>query len=145
MFKKITAAFAGTVAGLALLFVPSVSATTQATDDCLRVAEADRPLCARVKAQHAYGASFGSGGWTEPNGRVLVHDITHQGYTKAEMRDALKAEALSYRTWVTAVQVNMDAIVDFCGNTDGQWVISFRDADGKPGGVKMTKKRLVCA
>jgi hypothetical protein len=146
MMKKIIAAFAGAAAGLAVLFAPAAQGATTA-DDCLRVAKDARPLCYKVKAQHAYGAAYTDGNtyWSVPGGRALVHEITHQGYSQWEMKDALRAAAAEYRDWVTAVPVNMDAIVKKCGNTDGQWVVSFKDEDGKPGGVKLTYKRIVCA
>lgn len=138
-------AFAGITAGLLTLFGINAEAATRPADDCQRVATADRTLCHRVQLQHPYGAAYGDGGWSAPNGRALVREITRQGWTKREMHDALKGEASNYRLWVTAVPVNMDDIVRKCGNTDGRWVVSFRDEDGKPGGVKLTLKRIICA
>lgn len=147
MRNSLKMAFAGITAGMLALF--GITAQADATDtlpaDCHRVATADRTLCHRVYLQHPYGAAYGSGGWSAPNGKALVREITHQGYTKAEMHDALVAEASNYRLWVTAVPVNMDDIKLKCGSKGGAWVIDLRDEDGKPGGVKLTRKRVVCA
>lgn len=147
MRNKIGFAFAGITAGLITLFTATTSASGAPThrNDCDIVRKADRLLCERVKLQHPYGAAYGDGGWSAPGGKVIVHEITHQGLTAREMHDYLVMEADDYRLWVTGVPVNMDDIVRKCGNTDGQWVVGFRDEDGKPGGVKLTVKKIRCA
>lgn len=144
--RKIFTAFVGIGTGLLMLFTPSAQATVTA-DDCTRVAVADRALCASVKKQHTYGAYYGdnSAKWTVPNGKVLVYEITHQGFTKAELHASLVGTAREYRDWVTAVPVNMDAMVRKCGNHDGRWVVEYRDEDGRPGGTKLTYAHIVCA
>jgi hypothetical protein len=116
-------------------------------NDCTRVATADRTLCRKVQLQHPYGRTFDGkrqGAWTDPSGKVLVHRITHGGYTKRQMHDQLAAEASDYQFNVTAVPVSMDAIVQECGDTKGAWAVSFVDADGKPGGTQLTYKRVIC-
>lgn len=155
-------AFAGITVGLAAVFgvsaqasIPQAPAPVAAVkraphnhaSDCRLVAEADRKLCAQVQAQHSYGAYYGDphAYWSNPNGRALVHELTHDGMSKGAMHTALVGYAREYREWVTAVPVNMDAMVKRCGNTDGQWVVSYRDEDGKPGGLKLTYARIVCA
>jgi hypothetical protein len=144
--RKILAAIAGIGTGLLMLFAPSASGASGA-DDCARVAPADRKLCGMVKRQHSYGAYYGDphAYWSVPDGRTLVHELTHQGMTKAEMHAGLRGMAKEYQEYVTHVTVNMDALVKKCGNTDGQWVIGYRDEDGRPGGTKLTYKRIVCA
>lgn len=147
--SRLTLAFAGITAGFVALFGFSAEAASPHShaSDCKRVAEADRALCRQVQAQHSYGAYYGDPNayWSVPAGPVIVHELTHQGYTHAEMRAALHGYAAEYRKWVTAVPVNMDVMVKRCGNTDGQWVVSYRDEDGKPGGLKLTYARIVCA
>lgn len=142
--RKFLLAFAGITTGLVTLFTATATAAPAHRSDCALVATADRTLCQRVSLQHAYGAAYGDGGWSSPNGKVLVHEVTHQGYTRQEMHDALVGEAHDYRMWVTAVPVNMDEIIRKCGNTDGQWVVRFKDEDGKPGGRKLTQKFIDC-
>ena len=151
---KLTAgiAFAGITAGFLTLFAFQAEAASPRAphnhaSDCGRVAKADRKLCAQIQAQHSYGAYYGNPNayWSNPNGRVLVHELTHDDLSQAEMHAALKGYAAEYREWVTAVPVNMDAMVKKCGNTDGQWVVSYHDEDGKPGGLKLTYARIVCA
>lgn len=160
--SRLTLAFAGITAGFVALFGFSAEAASPQdaapvvtvkraphnhASDCRLVAKADRKLCAQVQAQHSYGAYYGDPNayWSVPAGPVIVHELTHQGYTHAEMRAALRGYAREYREWVTAVPVSMDAMVKKCGNTDGQWVVSYHDEDGKPGGTKLTYKRIVCA
>lgn len=143
MRKIIAAAFAGITLAAAALWAPTAEATDTASADCRRVATADRTLCHRVELQHPYGASYGDGGWTAPNGKAIVHEITHQGLTKTEMHDYLIAEAGNYRQWVTAVPVNMDEITRKCGKPAdhaGAWVVSFV----KLSGVWATRKHVVC-
>lgn len=147
MKKIIVPAVATILAGFAFLFAPTADAAAK-PDDCLRVAKADRTLCRRVQLQHPYGRTFdGSryGAWSDPSGKALVKEITHSGYTKREMHDELVGEASDYRFNVTAVPVDVDVIKSECGNTDGMWAVSFVDADGKPGGTKLTYVRVVCA
>lgn len=148
MIKKTFAvAFAGILAGVGILFAPTADAAAK-PDDCHRVATADRTLCRLVQLQHPYGRSFDGtryGAWSNPSGKALVKEITHSGYTKREMHDELAGEASQYRLTVTAVPVDMDAIKRTCGNTDGYWAVQFVDADGKPGGTKLTYKHVVCA
>jgi hypothetical protein len=145
-------AFAGVTAGMLALFGITASADASPakhshTSDCKRVAARDYALCRRVQLQHAYGVVNPDGSSVStPNGRVIVHEITHDGLpTDAEMRAGLQGAALDYRAAVTAVTVNMDAMVRKCGNPDGRWVVQYRDEDGKPGGVTLTLKRIVCA
>ena len=146
----ITVAFAGITAGLLALFGVSAEASTpRAHDhaaDCRLVAAADRALCKRVQTFHSYGSYSGDqhAYWTVPSGIVNVHELTHDDLTKAEMHAGLKGYEKEYREYVTAVPVNMDSMVNKCGNTDGRWVISYRDEDGKPGGTELTYKRIVC-
>lgn len=147
MFKKITAAFVGLATGLASLLLASSGQASAKGGDCDRVASADRSVCRSVLGQHAYG-------WTDRNGnpmnwvvsgKVLVREITHQGLSKPEMGDALRAEARSYRDHVTAVKFNTDWMRKVCGNTDGMGAVTFVDEDGKPGGRKYTWARIICA
>jgi hypothetical protein len=151
MFNRIGMAFAGITAGLITTFTATTSAqgATSAhhhSADCKIVAAADRALCLDVQRQHAYGWVNDDGAQIlNPNGRALVHEITHDGMSKTQMHRALKATAAEYRDHVTAVKVNMDAIVRVCGNTDGRWIISFVDEDGMPGGLKLTRKTVDCA
>lgn len=141
------------LAGFAALFMPSAGAapTTHhkyAADCRVFPAGSWQRLCRQVQLQHPYGATFdgqSAGAWSEPNGYAIVHEITHQGWTMPEMKGNLKGEADSYKTWVTGVTVNMNHIVEVCGNTDGQWAVQFIDEDGKPGGRKLTWKHIVCA
>ena len=145
--RKIIATLGVSLTAVAFLHAAG-NATASPKADCDRVASADRKLCKAVRAQHAYGAFYDNdfdASWSNPNGRALVHEITHDGLSKAQMHDALTAYAAEYRQYVTAVQVNMDVMVKRCGNTDGQWIIGYRDEDGKPGGTKLTYKRIVCA
>ncbi len=146
MLKKITAAVVAIGAGLSLLIAPTAHSAAE-PDDCQLVARTDVKLCRTVQAQHAYGAinDNGHGAWSAPNGRALVREITHQGLSKAEMRNYLQGEARNYRRHVTAVPVNMDTIVKRCGNTDGYWKVQLIDEDNKPGGRKLTIRTIVCA
>lgn len=147
MIKRITTALAAIALLLGVAYVPTaLGATTP--DDCTRVATADRTLCRKVQLQHAYGRTYDGkrqGAWTNPSGKTLVHRITHGGFTKRQMHEQLAAEASDYRFNVTAVPVDMDNITWHCGNTDGQVVLSFVDADGKPGGTKLTYLHFDCA
>lgn len=139
-FAAITAAFGV----LAAIFMPTAEAIPKG--DCGRVAAADRALCRNVRAQHAYGWTDERGNpmsWT-PNGRVVVREITHQGYTKAEMRDALKGAARDYRDHVTQIKIDSDMIMEQCGS-DGAGLVTFVDEDGKPGGRKYTWTHISCA
>ncbi len=145
--KKIISAV---VASLALLGSAVASASADGVPpsaDCKRVATADRTLCHRVELQHPYGRSFDgtrNGALIVPPGKKLVHEITHAGLSKRGMHDGLVQETDAYRFNVTAVPVDTDAIVRTCGNADGAWVVQFIDADGKPGGVQLTYKHVIC-
>lgn len=153
--RKTGITFVALTSALVALFTATTSAEGAQRPahrpDCSLVAKADRSLCGRVQRQHAYGAFLSTdprtevSGWSAPNGRALVHEITHQGLTKTEMHSYLTGEAATYREWVTAVPVNMDAIVRKCGNTDGEWIVRFQDEDGKPGGRKQTRRFIRCA
>lgn len=146
MFKRIIAALTAAVSLSALTVTVAAGASTP--DDCTRVATADRTLCQKVKLQNPYGRTYDGkrqGAWTDPSGKTLVHRITHSGYTKRQMHEQLAGEASDYKLNVTAVPVNMDNITWQCGNTDGQVVLSFVDADGKPGGTKLTYLHFDCA
>lgn len=117
------------------------TATVRPVGDCKRVAAADVKVCNAVLTQHAYGKiNNGGGSWSAPNGRVIVKDITHQGLTKIEMGDYLRAERRNYVDNVTAVKVNMDKL----RSSDCQWIISLVDEDHKPGGRKLTKITQDC-
>lgn len=145
--RKIIGLIGATLTAVALLHSSS-NATAVPANDCDRVTVADRKLCKSVQGQHSYGAYYFNdfdATWSTPNGRVLVREITHDGLTKAEMHAALVAYAAEYREYVTHVTVNMDAMVKKCGNTDGQWVTSYVDEDGRDGGTKLTYRRIVCA
>lgn len=116
--KKIVAAFAGSLMGLAILFAPSAQGASK-PDDCNRVAASDRALCRVVKAQAAYAYATPSGLAFVVNGRLLVKEITHQGLTKAEMRSYLRGEALSYAQHVTgarSVAVDMGSVRKYYGS-----------------------------
>lgn len=153
----ITLAFAGISAGLLALFGVQAQASTPRTHnhatDCKIVAPADRALCKRVQTFHSYGSYDGNqhAYWSVDSGTVNVHELTHDGLTKAEMHAALVGYSREYAAYVTAVPVNMDSMVRKCGNTDGRWVVSYRDEDGKPQqgpkdpNTKLTYKRIVCA
>jgi hypothetical protein len=147
MRKFISLAFAGITAGMIALFGATAQASTaKVTGDCARVAKADRKLCTAILRHHSYGAVLPGGGSTfTPNGRALVHELTHQGLTKTELHAGLRAIDADYRANVTAVPVNMDALVRKCGNTDGRYVVSYQDADGHPGGLKLTHVVAQCA
>lgn len=146
MRKFISVAFAGITTGMLTLFgITAEASTPRPSGDCGRVAAADYKLCGQVQRQHPYGVAFPEGGgWSAPSGKALVREFTHQGYTKGEIHSALVGEAKSYRDNVTAVPVNMDAIVKKCGTTRGQWIVELRDEDGHRGGVKLTHKFIVC-
>lgn len=146
--RKFTAAFAGITAGFIALFTATASAegAPQHRSDCSRVAKADQPLCRVILGQQAYGWVNPDGSEIiTPRGRVLIRELTHDGLTYREMHHGVVSINREYRLHVTAVPVNMNSIVKKCGNTDGQWVVSFVDEDGKPGGVKLTKKVIDCA
>ena len=150
--RKIIAAIGAALTAVALLHAAG-NATATPANDCDRVAAADRKLCKQVQRQHSYGSYYGDqhAYWSNPNGRVLVHELTHDGMSKAAMHTALVGYAAEYRDYVTAVPANMDAMVRKCGNTDGQWVVSYKDEDGKPQqgpkdpNTKLTYSRIVCA
>lgn len=152
MFKRF-AALTAAFFGVALFVGPSADAAPIAAPhnhatDCRAFTASYQPLCRRVQLQHPYGATMDGqreGAWTEPNGYAIVHKITHSGWTAAEMQRLLKAEASDYETWVTGVRSNMDWITSTCGNTDGMIVLQFVDADGRPGGTKLTWRHVVCA
>lgn len=148
MNKRMILATAASVAALvAGTVTASAQASTTKPNDCNRVATADHLLCLKVQLQHPYGRSFDGkreNAWTEPSGKKIVYTITHSGYTKQQMHDSLKLEADEYKYNVTDVPVSMDAITFECGDTNGQWVVSFVDADGKPGGTQLTYKHIVC-
>lgn|SRR5574341_243765 len=162
--SRIALAFTGITAGFVALFGFTAEASTPQApapapvaavkraphnhaNDCKIVAAADRALCKRVQTFHAYGAWYGTpeAYWSVPSGITNVHELTHDGMTKAEMHAALARYAAEYREWVTAVPVNMDAMVRKCGNTDGRWVVEYHDEDGRPGGLKLTYAHVVCA
>ena len=148
--RTVTLALAGTLTGLAALFTPAASAlpapTPQprpgVTDHCRRAGPLNHAICHDVHAQHAYGmvSRDGTGMWSRPAGRILVGEITGQGLTWREMRDALHAERASYRAAVTHVTVNMDHLP----NTDCEYRVGFHDEDGKPGGRKLTRITVDC-
>lgn len=155
-------AFMGITSGLLALFGVNAEASTQQdpapvavvkraphnhASDCKIVAAADRALCKRVQTFHSYGSYDGDphAYWTVPSGIVNVHELTHDGLTQAEMRAVLRGYATEYREYVTAVPVNMDAMVKKCGNTDGRWVVEYHDEDGHHGGLKLTYPHIVCA
>ena len=145
---RIGRAFAGITLAMIGAFATTATADAQTstTGDCARVAPADRTLCTTVRAQHAYGWTDNQGhpqNWIA-NGRALVHEITHQGYTRGEMSDALRGAARDYRQYVTHVTFNMDEIRRRCGS-DGMGAVQFVDEDGKPGGAKYTWRRIICA
>jgi hypothetical protein len=133
MRKIIAMAFAGITLGMVALWAPTAQATSHRADDCQRVATADRALCRTVQRQHGYGWTDAAGNplnW-EPNGKALVHDITHQGLTKSEMHSYLTGEHASYREHVTAVTFNVDKIRKECGHTLGNGVVQMiRDREG---------------
>jgi hypothetical protein len=145
---RIGRTFTGITAALItayLTFTPGATAAPRTPNDCTRTAPADHTLCHTVQAQHAYGWTDRHGhpqNWNA-NGRALVHEITHQGYTKAEMHDALTGAHRDYRTYVTHVTFNMDEIRKRCGS-DGMGAVQFIDGDGRPGGDKYTWKRVIC-
>lgn len=89
----IALAFAGVLATLVL--APSAPAATK-KNDCHRVAAADYKLCQQVRRQLAYAYATEGGLNQVVGGKALVHEITHQGLTKAEMRSYLRGEALNY-------------------------------------------------
>lgn len=111
--------------------------------DCTLVAPADYRLCNTVRDQRAYGWTTDDGtplNWT-PNGRALVRDITHQGYTQSEMADALAGAHRDYRAHVTAITFNVDAITRRCGHHMGNGVVQeVKGTDGH----HYTWKRVVC-
>lgn len=143
MYKRYVAITSALV-GFAALFMPSAEASPKG--DCARVAAVDRAVCRGVQGQHAFGWTDERGNpenWT-PSGRVVVREITHQGYSKAEMRDALRAAARDYRDYVTQIKIDADMIMELCGS-DGLGAVTFVDEDGKPGGRKYMWKHIVCA
>ena len=143
MRKIIATAFAGIITVLSLLLAPTTQAAPQ-LGDCKRVAVADQPLCLTVKAQAAYAFATASGFHYRPNGKAVVREITHQGNTKREMHSALVQEAASYAAHYTrarAVVVDMGSVLKHHGS-DAQVIVGFRDADGKPGGVKRDRVQL---
>lgn len=157
----VTVAFAGITAGAMSLFALTAEASTPPpapvaavkraphnhATDCKIVAAADRALCKRVQTFHAYGSYDGNphAYWSVDSGIINVHELTHDGLTHAEMRAQLKGYDAEYREWVTAVPVNMDAMVKKCGNTDGRWIVEYRDEDGRPDGLKLTYPHIICA
>lgn len=102
-----------------------------------------RALCRAVSKQHAYGYTDNEGNpqnWV-PSGRTLVHEITHQGYTQAEMTDALIGADETYRGYVTEVTFNVDAIARECGHHRGAGeVLEVKGTDGH----RYTWKHTVC-
>lgn len=137
-YSGITAVLFGLIA---LLTAPTAQGAAK-PDDCNRVAKADRSLCQKVKAQHAYGWTDSVGNpqnWLV-NGRLLVREITHQGYTKAEMRDALQGAQRDYRAYVTDVSFNMDTITRECGHTHGAGGVQYVSEHGR----LYTWKIVVC-
>lgn len=138
-------AFAGITAGLLALFAytaPDAGATTPKTD-CTRVATTDRPLCATVRAQHAYGWTDEVGNpqnW-QANGRALVHEITHGGYSKSEMHDALTGAHRDYRAYVTDISFNLDTLRKTCGHTHGAYGVQYIKGDD---GHLYTWKQTIC-
>ena len=75
-------------------------------DDCRRVATADRALCQQVKRQLPYAYATKGGNLSQVvGGKALVHEITHQGLTKGEMRSYLRGESLAYTRHVTNARV----------------------------------------
>jgi len=144
---NIRRAFAGIGTGLIALIcatTPTAQATTTHPGDCARVTKTTQPLCRAVQAQRAYGYTDDAGNpqnWVT-NGRALVHDITHQGYTQSEMADALTAAHRDYRHYVTAVTFNVDSITRTCGHHHGAGEVQeiTNPADGHP----YTWRHIVC-
>lgn len=141
---KIIAAIGAALTAVALLYAAG-NATATPANDCDRVAAADRKLCRIVRAQHAYAFPTETGITEVASGKAIVHEITHGGLSKTEMHAGLSAATAGYQLHVTAVPVSMDWLVKRCGNTDGRWIVGYRDADGKPGGVKITVVRADCS
>ena len=143
--KRGTQLIGASLAGLLTLIMATTNADAapRVTGDCAHVAKADQPLCAVVRTQHAYG-------WTDDvgnpqnwmgNGRALVHEITHQGYSKGEMHDALKGAHRDYRDNVTDVSFNLDTLVRTCGHHHGAYAVqTIRGTDGHD----YTWKQTIC-
>lgn len=144
MRKFFALMFAGILGGLGFLATAPSSQAAPDLGDCKRVAVTDRALCKQVKAQTAY-VYFTEGGKSYVvNGKTLVHEITHQGLTKTEMRSYLTGEALHYAKHVTnanAVAVDLTSLRKYHG-TDAQVIVGFRDVDGKPRGAKRNRTEL---
>lgn len=139
--KKTVAMFGSIIAAFIVLFTPTAEGATSHSD-CDRVAGKDRAVCRQVLAQHAYGWTNAVGdpqNWMV-KGRLLVRDITHQGYSKAEMGDALRAEHKNYRRYVTNVSFNLDALVKKCGHTYGAYGVQYIEQDGR----LYTWKQIIC-
>lgn len=137
--SRIGLAFAGIGAGLLALITPNAQASQHHNhaDDCRLVAKNDRTLCARVQGQRAYGWTLGSGAVSSsPNGRTIVHDITHQGLTRGEMRTYLQGEAAQYREHITHVSVNVDRLP----SRGCQYIVKVVKRDG----VRVTQTLTVC-
>lgn len=137
------ALYGGVAAALLALLTPTADASTpRPSGDCAKVRPADYRLCAKVRAQHAYGWTNSHGtpmNWV-PNGRALVKEITGQGLTGAEMHDYLTGAASSYRAWVTHVTFNVDAIVKRCGHKHGSAGVALVTEHGQ----SYTYKWIVC-
>lgn len=100
-FSVITAA----LVGIGLTITAPAGAAAK-PGDCARVAKADRPLCQQVGYQLPYVYATEGGLNQIAGGRELVHDITHQGLTKGEMRSYLRGESLNYaRYGVTGTSI----------------------------------------
>lgn len=143
---NIRRAFAGIGAGLAILafsLTPSAQAAPRPHGDCTLVAKADRALCTTVRAQKAFGWTDEVGlpqNWNAA-GPSLVHDITHQGYSKREMHDALKAAHRDYRDYVTDVSFSMPNLIKRCGHTHGAYGLQYIQGDD---GNLYTWKQIIC-
>lgn len=139
-------AFAGITLGLIALFTattPSAQATPPTTD-CSRVTHAYQPVCRAVLHQRAYGTTDNHGhpqNWNT-NGKTLVHEITHQGYTQGEIADALVNADRDYRDNVTEVRFNIDAIAHRCGHHHGTGQV--QEVKGRDG-HHYTYRRVICA
>lgn len=143
---RIGRTFAGITGALLtgyLTLAPGATAAPRITGDCTRVATADRALCTTVRTQHAYGWTDQAGNpqnWNA-NGRALVREITHQGYTRGEMHDALTGAHRDYRQYVTDVSFNLDTLRKTCGHTHGAYGVQYIRGDD---GNLYTWKQTIC-
>ena len=139
-YTKRWATISTIMGALVYLFTPTASAATSA--DCQRTARADWKLCEQVRAQRAYGWTNSIGTPTNwvVKGTTLVHEITHQGLTKAEMHSYLTGQHNTYRYYVTNVSFNVDAIAKKCGHRGGSGNV----AEVAQGGRSYTFRLVAC-